>query len=213
MGELHWKCLLHASSAVDTEVTEWLRTDCNKQRIKKKIHPVISFFPLLSTENSPHVTAAKFQLQICLQSTAPLPEGQGGTAWKDSEPCQYSCKVCDIYDNLSPFSPHTPHRHSHGCLQSTAPLPEGRGGTAWKDSEPCQSPCKVCDICDNLPFPPTLPRQSYVEVISASRAFSSVLMLSSLQQPFVSLVSWLQFSGRELKNNAVVGVVRIAHSV
>jgi UDP-galactopyranose mutase len=36
MGELHWKYLLHASNAIDTKVTKCLRTDCNKQGIKKK---------------------------------------------------------------------------------------------------------------------------------------------------------------------------------
>jgi len=37
MGELHCKYLLHASSAIDTTVIECLRTDCNKQGIKKTI--------------------------------------------------------------------------------------------------------------------------------------------------------------------------------
>jgi len=76
---------------------------CELPKINARTYPVIRFFPLLPTENSPRHAVA-----ICLQSTAPLPEGREGAAWKDSEPCQSSCKVCDVFDKLSPSQTPTP---------------------------------------------------------------------------------------------------------
>jgi len=43
MGELHWNFLLRASNAIDTKVTECLRTDCNKRGCNKKISVAVSF--------------------------------------------------------------------------------------------------------------------------------------------------------------------------